>query len=226
MSVFASISMRLICKDIACNSGLRPIATKKFVECGAEIREVGKGLVWQPTMGNVPISSHKSAYQTTPTQGPAMFRLILTLTLLAAPAFADESPWYDEVTNADPGTRLAALITGCTTAVTDPAAVTAILTAANWTRADEFDGTAAFQTAQTDMMFYQDAGFCMVSVTDFNTETLTAELADQGISSSGQDDAGCSQFDLQGTTATLTGGGNDPACTSTTEAVLRFEPAQ
>ena len=155
-----------------------------------------------------------------------MIRQILTLTLLAAPAFADESAWSDEISDADPGTRLAALITGCTTAVTDPAAVTAILTVANWTRADEFDGTTGFQTTSTDMMFYQDAGFCMVSVTDFNTETLTAALADQGISSSGQDDAGCAQFDFMGTTATLTGGGNDPACTSTTEAVLRFEPAQ
>ena len=153
-------------------------------------------------------------------------RLILTLTLLTAPAFADEAAWSDQVSDADPGTRLAALITGCTTAVADPAAVTAILTAANWTRADEFDGTAAFQTAQTDMMFYQDAGFCMVSVTDFNTETMTAALADQGISPSGQDDAGCAQFDVLGTIATLTGGGNDPACTSTSEAVLRFEPAQ
>ena len=155
-----------------------------------------------------------------------MFRLTLAFTLLAAPAFADESAWSDEVSDANPGTRLAALITGCTTAVADPAAVTAILTAANWTRADEFDGTIGFQTTSTDMMFYQDAGFCMVSVTDFNTETPTAELADQGISSSGQDESGCAQFNLQGTTATLTGGGNDPACTSTTEAVLRFEPTQ
>ena len=155
-----------------------------------------------------------------------MIRLILALTLLAAPAFADESPWSDEVSDANPGTRLAALIAGCTTAVTDPAAVTAILTAANWTRADEFDGTTGFQTTSTDMRFYQDAGFCMVAMTDFNTETPTAELADQGISSSGQDDAGCAQFSLMDTIATLTGGGNDPACTSTTEAVLRFEPAQ
>ncbi len=154
-----------------------------------------------------------------------MLRLILAFTLLATPSFADEAAWSDEVANIDPGTRLAALITGCTTALTDPTAVTAILTAANWTRADEFDGTVAFQTASTDMMFYQDAGFCMVSVTDFNTETLAAELASLGITSSGQDEYGCAQFKMDGTIATLTGGGNDPACASTSEAVLRFDAA-
>jgi len=155
-----------------------------------------------------------------------MIRLTLALTLLAAPAFADESAWYDKVADADPGTRLAALITGCSAAVTDPTAVTAMLTAANWTRADEFDGTAAFQTASTDIMFWQEPGFCMVSVTDFNTETITAQLAKLEITPSGQDADGCAQFTVQGLTAILTGGGNDPACTSTTEAVLRFEPAQ
>ncbi len=155
-----------------------------------------------------------------------MLCLLLTLALFAAPAFADESPWYDEVADADPGTRVAALLTGCTAALTDPTAVTAALTAADWTRADEYEGTIAFQTTSTDMMFWQDPGFCMVSVTDFNTETLTAQLFKLGLTPSGQDADGCAQFTVAGTTATLTGGGNDPACTSTSEAVLRFEPAQ
>ena len=138
-----------------------------------------------------------------------MLRLTLALTLLSAPAFAGETAWYDEVADTDPGTRLGALITGCTAAVTDPTAVTAVLTAANWTRADEFDGTAGFQTTSTDMMFWQDPGFCMVSVTDFNTETLTAQMAKLGLTPSGQDADGCAQFTVDGITATLTGGGKD-----------------
>ena len=149
----------------------------------------------------------------------------LTLTLLAVPALAQDTAWTAAVANKDPGKRLAALLTGCTAAVADPTAATAALTAANWTRADEFDGTVGFQTDATDMMFWQDPGFCMVSVTDFNTETLTADLAKLGLSPSGEDADGCAQFSVGTTTATLTGGGNDPACTSTSEAVLRFEPA-
>lgn len=155
-----------------------------------------------------------------------MIRLTLALTLLAAPAFADESPWYDEVADADPGTRVAALLTGCAQAVSDPTGVTTVLTSAKWTRADEFEGTIGFETTSTAMMFWQDPGFCMVSVTDFNTETLTAQLAKLGLPPTGQDADGCAQFTVEGMTATLTGGGNDPACTSTSEAVLRFEPAQ
>lgn len=155
-----------------------------------------------------------------------MIRLALTLTLLAAPAFADEAPWYAEIADADPGTRVAALLTGCSEAISDPTSVTAILTAANWTRADEFEGTVGFETASTAMMFWQDPGFCMVTVTDFNTETLTAQLAKLGLNPTGQDAGGCAQFSVDGTIATMTGGGNDPACTSGSEAVLRFEPAQ
>lgn len=154
-----------------------------------------------------------------------MIRLAFILTVLSAPAFAGGPAWTDQITAKDAATRTTGTISACTTAVKDPTTVTTALTTLGWARVDEYDGNASFQSQNTYLMFAEDTGFCMFETSDFNTETLTALLATKGITPSGEDADGCTQFTINATTATLTGGGNDPTCTSPTEAALRFEPA-
>lgn len=153
-----------------------------------------------------------------------MIRPFLTTLLLATPAIAGGPVWEDMVAEPEPGARIFGAIGACVNAVTTPADVTPVLAQAGWEQVDEYDGNTSFQTTSASMMYANDGGFCMVETTDFNTETLTAFLAAFDITPSGTDADGCVQFIIENTTATLTSGGNDPVCTSTTEATLRFEP--
>jgi hypothetical protein len=153
-----------------------------------------------------------------------MIRPLVIALLLTTPAFAGGPAWEDMVAEPEPGARMFGAIGACVNAVATPADVTPILAQAGWERVDEYDGNTSFQTASASMMYADDGGFCMVETTDFNTDTLTAFLAAFDISPSGSDADGCTQFIIEETTATLTSGGNDPVCTSATEATLRFEP--
>lgn len=153
-----------------------------------------------------------------------MIRFALALTLLAAPAFADTAAWVDQIAAKDAATHITGAINACTTAVTDPGAVATGLTTLGWQHFDETEGTTGLKSANTYLMFWNEPGFCMLQTSDFNTETLTAHLATLGIKPSGKDADGCVKFTINGIPAAISSGGNDPACTSTTEAVLRFEP--
>jgi hypothetical protein len=149
---------------------------------------------------------------------PALLTLLLT-------AAAAGTAYADMTLETEPGPRIMGAIYGCNAVAMDnPSTLTDMLGKAGWDRVDEYDGSTSFQTTNTSMMYADDGGFCMVESTDFNTETLTTFLATEGITPSGTDADGCTQFIINTTTATLTGGGNDPQCTSTTEAALRFEP--
>ena len=153
-----------------------------------------------------------------------MIRPTLALLLLATPAFAGGPAWEYMVAETEPGIRMFGAIGACVNAVATPADVTPVLAHAGWQEVDEYDGNTSFQTASASMMYADDGGFCMVETSDFNTETLTAFLVAFDITPSGTDADGCTQFLIESTTATLTSGGNDPVCTSDTEATLRFEP--
>jgi hypothetical protein len=156
-----------------------------------------------------------------------MIRLACLLSLLLpACAMAGGPAWEEMVADKTPGIRAFGAIAACANAVSDPDTVAAGLADAGWVRADEFDGTYGFQIDNVMMMFWDEPGFCMVETSDFSTDGLTQMLGAFDIVPDGQDDAGCAQFTLDDTTATLTGGGNDPVCTSDTEAALRFEVTQ
>jgi hypothetical protein len=148
---------------------------------------------------------------------------------LCAPlvAMAGGPAWEDFLAESEPAVQILGAIGACANAVKEPQGVIPVFAGAGWERADEFDGTVGFQTPSTYVMFWTEPGFCMVETTDFNTDGLTALLASFDIAPSGTDADGCTQFTLPDTdvVATLTGGGNDPQCTSPTEAALRFEPA-
>lgn len=156
-----------------------------------------------------------------------MIRLaIFLVALVAAPAFAGGPAWDDMVADKAPGIRIFGAIGACVNAVADPQGVASVLRDAGWEPADAEDGTRGFQIENLSVMFWEEPGFCMVETSDFSTAALTEMLGAFDILPSGQDDAGCAEFSMDATTATLTGGGNDPACTSDTEAVLRFEVVQ
>jgi hypothetical protein len=156
-----------------------------------------------------------------------MIRLPVVLSLLlASPAVAGGPAWDDFVADKTPSVRILGAVGACANAVSDPPRVAAVLRDAGWDQADADDGTLGFQVDNTALMFWETPDFCMVETSDFSTAALTAVLGAFDIRPDGRDDAGCAQFTIDATTATLTGGGNDPTCTSETEAALRFEVTQ
>jgi hypothetical protein len=153
-----------------------------------------------------------------------MFRLTAITLLLSAPAFAGGPVWEEMVSEKDAGPRLLGAIGACITAVGDPARTESVLTAAGWQSVEAEEGNIGFDSDDLSLMFWQDPGFCMLETSNFTTETVTQFLAGFEMTPSGTDPGGCTQFVFEDTIATLTGGGNDPICTSATEAVFRFEP--
>ncbi len=157
-----------------------------------------------------------------------MRRLALLAALATSPALANEVDLQARLNNPDaiPEGAIAACIVG----VTDPAAASDALTAAGWTKAEgESEGTWGFDLgdkAPTWIMMWETPGFCMVD----EPSLTTAEMWDAlhaisyhslpvGISADG-----CETADLgDGVIATLSGPGNDPACTSQDGSTLRFE---
>lgn len=145
--------------------------------------------------------------------------------LLAIPALASGPAWTDLVADTDPTARARGAVLACVAAVSDAPPVVDALTTAGWQRFDEYDGSASFSFDTDYLMFAEDAGFCMFATVTTDTDGMTALLADMGFAPGAPDADGCATFAVHDTTATLTGGGNDPACTSGTEAALRFQPA-
>jgi hypothetical protein len=143
--------------------------------------------------------------------------------LLASPVLAGGPAWDDFVADENANTRILGAVGACVNAVTDPQGVASVLRDAGWQEVEVFDRTLGFEVDGTSLMISETPGFCMIETSDFSTSSLTELLVAFDIPPTGQDDAGCTEFTMEATTATLNGGGNDPACTSNTEAVLRFE---
>ncbi len=156
-----------------------------------------------------------------------MIRLAFILTVLAAPAFAGGPVWEDMIAETAAGPQILGAVLACADAVTSPQSVASVLAKAGWEHGSEDDGTDTYTGKNASLMFWSTPGFCMIDTSVFNTDGMTRFLAGFDIVPMGKDADGCAQFDLPdaGVVATLTGGGNDPVCTSATESTLRFEPA-
>jgi hypothetical protein len=141
--------------------------------------------------------------------------------LFATPAASqDLADWL--ASDAMPA-RLIGLIGACAGAVSEPDAAQDAFVEAGWTPVEEFDGIHGFESGEEGIMFWRAPGFCMFDTTRLGTAELASILSELYDTPSGTDADGCAQFIIENTTATLTGGGNDPQCTSQTEAALRFE---
>ena len=162
-----------------------------------------------------------------PPGGAGVIRAAAFLTLLASSAVAGGPAWEDMIAEPDPFVQLMGAVAACANAVTDPQSIASHFVAAGWETMQGEEGTIAFQTKTTSVMFWQDPGFCMLDTSLMNTEGLTRYLTAAGIAATGSDAEGCAQFAVPDTNivATLTGPGNDPVCTSPAGSTLRFEAA-
>lgn len=154
-----------------------------------------------------------------------MKRLAFAALLIAQPAFALDVDLAALLANPDsiPQAALAA----CDLGVNDPAAADAALTAAGWQKSEgEGEGTWAYSMADSYIMMWADPGFCMVDDPSLTTAEMWDALNALGLHALpvSQDADGCDTADMGGgVTATLSGPGQDPICTSNDGAAIRFQ---
>jgi hypothetical protein len=103
--------------------------------------------------------------------------------------------------------------------------VASVLQDAGWAAVDAEDESQSYEAGNFWIMFSNEPGFCMFETTDMNTTGAATYLTSMGFDQTGTDADGCPQFQIFESVATLTGGGNDPQCSSTTEATFRFTSA-
>lgn len=153
-----------------------------------------------------------------------MKRLALLAALATSPALALDVDLAALL--ADPDTQIEAAIAACDLGVTDPKAADTALTSAGWEKAEgEFDGAHDYVSGDTWIMMYDDPGFCMASAA-LTTAEMWDALNALGLHAlpTAVNAEGCDTADMgDGVTVTLSGPGNDPACTAQDGAALRFE---
>lgn len=154
-----------------------------------------------------------------------MIRLVALLTLLAAPAVAQD---------ADPRHQLAEGYMACMSGGGQVDLTAGVLTASGWTRdnSDE-EGLVYFYPASGDatvVYMADDGSFCHVESTTIDSATASEILAKTLAPPEGapfdysKDDMGCTMLDFNtSVTATITSGGNDPTCGSETDSGVRFQ---
>ncbi len=149
----------------------------------------------------------------------AAFACVLT----ALPAAAEMAFKPEALLGARETAQAGALL-ACDLGVRDPDAADAVLTGAGWTKTEE-EGSWSYVSENLTVMMWTVPGFCMVEDSEAGTEALgTTFLGLANVPPDMATDAeGCTTYALDGgATATLTGPGNDPACTSETGAAMRF----
>ncbi len=127
---------------------------------------------------------------------------------------------------ANPDAIPEAAIAACATGVTDPAQADAALTGAGWSKTEgDSDGVHEYAKGETWVMMWDEPGFCMAASSLTTAEywdalhALTYHSLKTGVSADG-----CDMAALPGNvTVTLSGPGNDPACSSRQGSALRFE---
>ena len=149
---------------------------------------------------------------------------LLVLLLLASPAMAQD---------ADPTSQLAEGYITCFMGHGDPDIVAPNLGLYGWTHDEPQDGVAIAMPGAGEASFVlmaTDASFCHVESLQLGTQkaaetlALALQAANTTLPTPGTDAMGCALYDLgNGTTATLTSGGNDPVCTSDTSSIVRFD---
>jgi hypothetical protein len=150
---------------------------------------------------------------------------IIALFISSTPALALDVDLASLLAN--PDALPEAALASCALGVTDPTAAGDMLTEAGWDRSEgDGDGTWEYTNGGVYLMLWDTPGFCMVE--DLSLRTVELSDAIQALAAhslpTGTDADGCETFDLgDGITATLTGPGQDPVCTSDDGATMRFE---
>ena len=152
-----------------------------------------------------------------------MTRLAFILSLLALPAQA-EMAFKAEDLLAGRETAQAGALVACALGATDPDAADAAFTGAGWTKTED-EGSWEYASEPLTVMMWTVPGFCMLEDAEAGTDAMATTFL--GLSNDapaiGTDSDGCTTYTLDtGVTATLTGPGNDPQCTSDTGSAMRF----
>jgi hypothetical protein len=158
-----------------------------------------------------------------------MIRPFLLSLLLATPALAqDDTPT---------GQILEGLV-ACYSGAGDPTATVALLEDFTWAQSDGEDGTiymypTAGEGESTFVYLADDGSYCHTESVAVDSATASEILGTMLSSAEVTDIAynktadGCTQLGLpDGTTATITSGGNDPTCGSETDSGIRFDFAR
>lgn len=168
----------------------------------------------------------------------------LALALTALPAAAQDAeldallaliPEVAQQLLADPDrdNRLGGALAACMIGVTDPQVAIAALEAAGWNPLEGIEGTLSFDldgTFAETVTVALDPGFCMVETTSYGTadtvdvlRIVSEALEIPGFDLIGTGAGECPYAELGiGVAASISGPGNDPACTSDTAATVRF----
>jgi len=155
-----------------------------------------------------------------------MVRSLALLTLLAAPAFAQDADPRHQLAEGD----LACMSGGGQVDLTAAMLVDGL----SWTRDDsDEEGLIYFYPASGDTTFVymaNDGSFCHVESTSIDSATSSEILASTLAPPDGapfeysKNEMGCTMLDFDtGVTATITSGGNDPTCGSKTDSGVRFQ---
>lgn len=151
-----------------------------------------------------------------------MTRPLLALLLLALPAQAEMAFAPQDLLAARETAQAGAML-ACDLGVRDPDAADKVLTDAGWEKTED-EGSWNYANENLTVMMWTVPGFCMVEDAEASTDDMANTFL--GLSNDvpdiGTDDQGCTTYTYDGVTATLTGPGNDPQCTSDTGAALRF----
>ena len=158
-----------------------------------------------------------------------MLRPTLALLLLATPALAQDT---------EPTGQILEGLVACYSGAGDPAATVALLEEFTWAQSDGEDGTiymypTAGEGESTFVYLADDGSYCHTESVAVDSASASEILAVMLESAEATDIAydktadGCTQLGLpDGTTATITSGGNDPTCGSETDSGIRFDFAQ
>ncbi|TKD21337.1 hypothetical protein FBT96_09590 [Rhodobacter capsulatus] len=130
--------------------------------------------------------------------------------------------------------RIDGAILACLQGVDAPAQAETAFQAADWVRADEFEGTQSYEGDGVSAMFWDapDPGFCMLESDGIGTRALQDRLSAllgklHWPQVGAVEIEGCPGLDLgNGLSAAPTSAGQDPTCSADDAAALRFQRAQ
>jgi hypothetical protein len=148
---------------------------------------------------------------------------ICALSLMATPVLAEDSVSAENLAMFKKIEQAAAVVS-CQVGVTNPDAADQTLVGMGFVKTED-EGSWNYASGNLTIMMWTVPGFCMVEDSEAGTEAMAANFLNYMSEPPkiGTDADGCTTYLLDNeVTATLSGPGNDPRCTSDTGSALRF----
>ena len=148
---------------------------------------------------------------------------LFALSLVAMPALAEVSVSAETLLQFKKIERATAIVI-CSIGANDPVAADEALLGSGFIKTED-EGSWNYASDNLTVTMWTVPGFCMVEDSESGTEAMAAAFLgfSKPPSAIGTDVDGCTTYLLdRGVTATLSGPGQDPQCTSDTGSALRF----